>query len=66
MAMVLKRKKLTVNEGMKIIQDMEKHPTVLCNEIAVFYAALSSLRNKIVWNFSILEEENWCGAHTVK
>jgi hypothetical protein len=67
MAMVLKRKKLTINEGMKIIQDMEENPTMLCNEIAeCFVLPSSSLSNKILWNFSILEEEIWCGAHTVK
>jgi hypothetical protein len=34
MALVLKRKKLTTNEEVKIIQEVEENPTVLCNEIA--------------------------------
>jgi hypothetical protein len=38
MAMALKRKKLTISEEVKIIQEVEKNPTVSRFEIA-FWAA---------------------------
>jgi hypothetical protein len=59
MAMALKRKKLMKSEKAKIIQEMEKNPTVLQNEIAKhFRLPPSSLSNIILRKASILEEES--------
>jgi hypothetical protein len=55
MAMAFKRKLLPVSEKVKIIQEVEKNPTVLWNEIAVFFAVsviimqLNTWRGKLVW-----------------
>jgi hypothetical protein len=57
--MVLKRKKLTKREKVKIIQEMEKNPTVSRNEIAKhFWLPPSSLSNIILRKASVLEEES--------
>jgi predicted transcriptional regulator len=67
MAMALKRKKLTISEKVKIIQEVEKNPTVSRNEIAKYFGLPpSSLSNIILWKASILEEESRCGAHSEK
>jgi hypothetical protein len=64
MAVVLKRKKLTINEKMKIIQ-VEKNPTVSQNEIVKrFVLPPASLSNIILQKTSVLEEESWCGEHS--
>jgi DNA-binding Lrp family transcriptional regulator len=58
MAMALKRKKLTIREKVKIIQEVEKNPTVSQNEIAKHSGMPpSSLSYIILWKASILEEE---------
>jgi hypothetical protein len=55
-------KKLTVSEKGKIIQEVEKTPTVLKNEIMKCSVLPPSyLRNTVLWN-SILEENDWCMA----
>jgi predicted transcriptional regulator len=62
MAMALKRKKLTISEKVKIIQEVEKNPTVSQNEIAKHFGLPASLiSNIILQKASILEEESWCG-----
>jgi predicted transcriptional regulator len=67
MAMVLKRKKLTITEKVKIIQEVEKNPTVLQNETAKHFGLPpSSLSNIILRKASILEAESQCGAHSEK
>jgi predicted transcriptional regulator len=67
MAMVLKRKKLTMNEKVKIIQEVEENPNVSQNEIVKrFVLPLSTLSNIILQKASILEEESRCGAHSEK
>jgi hypothetical protein len=59
MAMALKRKKLTKSEEVKIIQEVEKNPTVSRNEIAKhFWLPPSSLSNIILRKASILGEES--------
>jgi hypothetical protein len=67
MAMAMKRNKLMKSEKVKIIQDVEKNPIVLRNEIARHFGPPpSSLNNIILQKASILEEESWCGAHSEK
>jgi DNA-binding Lrp family transcriptional regulator len=67
MAMALKRKKLMVSEKVKIIQEVEKNPTVSQNEIAKHFGLpLLSLSNIILRQASILEDESRCGAHSEK
>jgi hypothetical protein len=60
MAMALKRKKLTVSEKVKIIQEVGKNPTVFQNEVAK-HSMLppSSWSNIILQIASVLEEEIW-------
>jgi hypothetical protein len=53
MAVALKRKKLTKSEKVKIIQEVEKNPTVLRNEIAKHCQVPPSSLSNI-----ILEEES--------
>jgi hypothetical protein len=43
MTMALERKKLTINEEVKIIQEVEKNPTVSQNEIAKMFCAASDI-----------------------
>jgi hypothetical protein len=63
----IEKKKLTVSEKVKIVQEVEKHPAMSQNEIAkCFVLPLSSLSNIILLKASILEEEIWCGAHSEK
>jgi hypothetical protein len=67
MAMALKRKKLMISEKVKIIQEVEKNPTVSRNEIENHFRLLpSSLSNIILRKASILEDESRCGAHSEK
>jgi ribosomal protein S25 len=66
MTMALKRKKLTISEKVKIIQEVEKNPTVSRNEIAKHFGLPPSLSNIILQKASILEEESQCGAHSEK
>jgi hypothetical protein len=64
---LLKRKKFTISEKVKIIQQVEENPTVLrCETAKCFLLPLSSLSNIILWKTSFLEEESWCGAHFEK
>jgi hypothetical protein len=67
MAMTLKRKKLTINEKAKIIQEVEKNPIVSQNETAK-HSVLppSSLSTIILQKASILEEESRCQANSEK
>jgi hypothetical protein len=63
MAMALKRKKLTINKGVKIIQEVEKNPNVSRYEIVKHFGLPpSSLSNIILWKASILKQESRCGA----
>jgi hypothetical protein len=65
--MSLKRYKLTTSEKVKIIQEVEKNPTVSRNEIVKHLRLpLSSLSNIILWKASIPEEESRCGVHSEK
>jgi hypothetical protein len=65
--MALKRKKLMINVKVKIIQEVEKNPTVYQHEIAnCFVLPPLSLSNIILRKASILEEESQCGAHSEK
>jgi predicted transcriptional regulator len=67
MAMALKRKKLTKSDKVKIIQEVEKYPTMSRNEIAKhFRLPPSSLSNIILRKASILEEKSRCGARSEK
>jgi hypothetical protein len=67
MTMALKRKELMKSEKVKIIQAVEKNPTVLRNEIEEhFQLPPSSLSNIILRKASILEEESRRGAHSEK
>jgi hypothetical protein len=67
MTMVLKRKKLTINGGLGIIQEVEKNPTTSQNETAkCFVLPPLSLSNIILQKTSILEERHWCGAQHQK
>jgi hypothetical protein len=57
-------KKEVNSEEAKIIQVVEKNPTVSRNEtVKCFVLPPSSLSNIIIWKSLILEEEN-CGAHS--
>jgi hypothetical protein len=59
MAMVLKRKNLTICEKAKIIQEVEKNPTMSKYETAeCFVLSLLSLSNMTLWKASILAEKN--------
>lgn len=60
MTMVLKRKKLTINGRMEIIQ-LSQNETAKC-----FVLPPLSLSNIILQKASILEEEHWCGEQTKK
>lgn len=44
---------------MKIIQEVEKNPSVLCNEIVKCFVLPPLSSNVILWEASILEEERW-------
>jgi hypothetical protein len=58
MAMPLKRKKLTISEKVKIIQEVEKNPTVSQNETAKHFALpLLSLSNIILWKLQFLKRK---------
>jgi predicted metal-dependent TIM-barrel fold hydrolase len=60
MAMALKRKKLTISEKVKIVQEVGKNRTVFQNEIAKHSVPpLSSWSNIILQKASVLEEEIW-------
>jgi hypothetical protein len=62
MYMVFKRKTLTRSEEVKIIQEVEKNPTMLQNVIAeCFVLSPLLLNNIILWKAAILEEESCCG-----
>jgi hypothetical protein len=59
MAMVLKRKNLTISEKVKIIQEVEKNPTISQYETAeCFVLPLLSLSNMTLWKASILAQKN--------